>query len=112
MDSSVIAKLISSLKATLKARDFDMTNLSDSYLEVEIRQAINAINNCRNFTATDAKPFDTKYEYLIIPMCVSSIAKIGAEGETAHNENNISRSYGTDGMYPKDLLKQIIPLAK
>lgn len=113
MDTNkTIVNLISSLRATLKARDFDMTNLSDSYLEVEIRLAIGAINRCRNFTPTDSKMFDSKYEYLIIPLCISSIAKIGAEGETSHVENNVTRIYGSDGNYPKNLLGQIIPLAK
>ena len=61
MDTNkTIVNLISSLRATLKARDFDMTNLSDSYLEVEIRLAIGAINRCRNFTPTDSKMFDSK----------------------------------------------------
>lgn len=110
--NKTIVNLISSLRATLKARDFDMTNLSDSYLEVEIRLAIGAINRCRNFTPTDTKLFDSKYEYLIIPMCVSSIAKIGAEGETSHNENGVNRAYESGGSYPKSLLAQIIPLAK
>ena len=56
--------------------------------------------------------FDSKYEYLIIPLCISSIAKIGAEGETSHVENGVTRIYGSDGDYPKNLLGQIIPLAK
>ena len=113
MDTNkTIVNLISSLRATLKARDFDMTNLSDSYLEVEIRLAIGAINRCRNFTPTDSKMFDSKYEYLIIPLCISSIAKIGVEGETSHAENGVTRIYGSDGNYPKNLLSQIIPLAK
>lgn len=112
MEDQIISNLINSLKAMLKARDFDMSNLSDSCLELEIRQAIGVINRCRNFTPTDTKMFDKKYEYLIIPMCVSSIAKIGAEGESTHSENGIYRMYNSDSNYPVRLTNQIIPLVK
>ena len=45
-------------------------------------------------------------------MCISSIAKYGAEGESLHSENGISRTYSSGGDYPKELLSQIIPLIK
>lgn len=45
-------------------------------------------------------------------MCVSSLSKMGAEGEKSHSENGISRTYGSDDDYPNDLLKQIIPLIR
>lgn len=103
-------KLLNSLKVVLKARDFD--DYSDEYLLYEINQAICMINKCRNFTPTNEKPYDKKYEYLIIPMCISSIAKIGAEGEIVHSENGIVRNYNTGDDYPKELISQIIPLIK
>ena len=103
-------ELLNDLKVVLKARDFD--DYSDDYLLYEINQAIGMINKCRNFTPTDEKTYDKKYEYLIIPMCVSSIAKIGAEGEIVHSENGIVRNYNTGNDYPKELISQIIPLIK
>ena len=45
-------------------------------------------------------------------MCVSAIAKIGAEGELSHSENGVSRTYTSANDYPKDLLQQIVPLVK
>lgn len=104
--------LIERLKDVLVARNFNMTNMSENYLRTEILQAIGAINRCRRFTQTDSALYDSKYEYLIIPMCVSSIAKIGAEGQMTHSENGISRTYSSAGDYPKELLSQIIPLVK
>ena len=103
-------KLLNGLKVVLKARDFD--DYSEDYLLYEINQAIGMINKCRNFTPTNEKPYDKKYEYLIIPMCISSIAKIGAEGEIVHSENGIVRNYNTGDDYPKELISQIIPLIK
>lgn len=86
--------------------------LSDSTLDYEINRAIKTINRCRRFVASDTVLYDSKYEDLIIPMCVSSISKMGAEGQNSHSENGVSRSYGTSGDYPKELLQEIIPLAK
>lgn len=103
-------ELIQKLKSVLAARGFK--TYDDSYLDFEITQAIQEINRCRRFTATDKKPYDTKYEYLIIPMCVASIAKIGAEGQASHSENGVQRTYGSAGDYPKELISQIVPLIK
>lgn len=102
--------LVSTLKTVLAARDFK--SYDDAYLQFEITQAIQEINRCRRFTATEKQLYDSKYEYLIIPMCVSSIAKIGAEGQASHSENGIQRTYGSAGDYPKELISQIIPLIK
>lgn len=111
MDSTnTIADLVSQLKVVLTARNFD--TYSDDYLTYEINQAIAAINRCRRFVPTEDKLYDTKYEHLIIPLCVSAIAKIGAEGELSHSENGVSRTYTSANDYPKDLLQQIIPLIK
>lgn len=107
---SSITDLVSKLKTVLTARNFD--NYSDDYLIYEIEQAISTINRCRRFTPTSEIPYDAKYEYLIIPMCVSAIAKIGAEGELSHSENGVSRTYTSANDYPKDLLQQIVPLVK
>lgn len=102
--------LLNSLKVVLSARN--LSGFDDTYLSFEIEQAIAEINRCRRFTPTAKKPYDNKYEYLIIPMCVSAIAKIGAEGQTSHSENGVLRNYGSAIDYPRELLIQIIPLIK
>lgn len=102
--------ILQQLTVVLKARDFP--TFDDDYLLYEINRAIAEINRCRKFTPTEEKSYDDKYEYLIIPMCVSAISKIGAEGETQHIENGISRTYGGAGDYPTSLIQEIIPLLK
>ena len=102
--------LLASLKTAMSARDFE--TFTDEYLMFEIDQAIATINRCRRFTPKEDKPYDTKYEYLIIPMCISSLSKIGAEGQTSHSENGVLRNYDGGGDYPKALLQQIVPLIK
>lgn len=86
--------------------------MTSDVLDYEIERAIGTINRCRRFTPSNDILYDSKYEHLIIPMCVSSLSKMGAEGEKSHSENGISRTYGSDDDYPNDLLKQIIPLIR
>ena len=110
MDNEVNNTLLTTLKVVLKAKDFD--SYDDVYLQYEIDRAIGEINRCRRFTPTNDKKYDTKYEYLIIPMVVAAIAKIGAEGQTAHSENGVLRNYGSSDDYPKELVSRIVPLIK
>ena len=104
------SSLLGSLKVVLNARN--LSGFDDAYLQYEINRAIAEINRCRRFTPTKKIAYDSKYEYLIIPMCVSAIAKIGAEGQTSHSENGVLRNYGSAIDYPRELLIQIIPLIK
>lgn len=64
-----------------------------------------------------AFPFDPtvtevpeQYGFTQVEIAVYLLNKRGAEGETAHSENGISRSY-EDGDVPPSLLRQIIPMA-
>ena len=108
--NDTMSSLLNQLVVDLEARKFE--RYSDEFLLSEIKLAIGEINRCRNFTPTDTALYASKYEYLIIPMVRSSIAKIGAEGQVAHTENGIVRTYGSDGDYPKKYTSQIIPLIK
>ena len=38
--------------------------------------------------------------------------KFRAEGETEHSENNVIRRYGNANKYPREMLEDIVPLAK
>lgn len=105
-----ISSLESKLKNRLERRGFE--NVTDEDVNEEIERAIHEINRCRHFTATDDEPYDSKYEDLIIPLAVSAFAKIGAEGQSAHSENGINRTYTSGGDYPKDILNEIIPLVQ
>ena len=51
-----------------------------------------------------------KYEYTQVEIAVYLLNKRGAEGQTAHSENGISRSY-EDGDVPPSLLREIVPCA-
>ena len=102
--------LLSTLKVVLTTRNLD--GFDDIYLQYEIDRAISEINRCRRFTPDTENKYDSKYEYLIIPMVTAAISKIGAEGQTSHSENGVVRNYGSSGDYPRELIRQIIPLIK
>lgn len=64
-----------------------------------------------------AYPFDStvtvvpdRYAYNQVEIAAYLVNKRGAEGETAHSENGISRSY-KDGDVPPTLLREIVPCA-
>ena len=99
--------LLNALKATLEDRGFEKIP-SDTTLLLEIKHAINEINRCRRFIASDTILYDPKYEDLVIIYTIINIAKYGAEGENSHGENGITRQYGSIN----DVLSTIIPLAR
>lgn len=51
-----------------------------------------------------------RYAYTQLEIAVYLMNKRGAEGQTAHSENGISRSY-EDGDVPLSLLREIVPCA-
>ena len=53
---------------------------------------------------------ENKYKDLQIRIAVEMFNKRGAEGETAHNENGVSRTYASANV-SEDLLKEITPKA-
>ena len=49
-----------------------------------------------------------EYDRLHVQMTAYLLNKRGAEGESSHSENGVSRSY-EDGGYPRSLLRRITP---
>jgi hypothetical protein len=78
----------------------------------EIEMALLEYYNDRHFNPTEEKPYEDIYEGIIIQLALSSIAKYGAEGERAHSEGGVSRTYDNASNYPLKLTQKIIPLAK
>ena len=61
----------------------------------------------------DSSISDVPEEYAAVQIEIAAymLQKRGAEGETAHSENGVARSY-EDGDIPPTLMRQITPLAK
>jgi hypothetical protein len=58
----------------------------------------------------DIKAVPSKYEYKQCQIALYLLNKRGADGQTAHNENGVSRSY-ENGDVPESMLSDVIPQA-
>lgn len=80
--------------------------LSDATLQFYLDNASDIICDIRNSDAVE-----TQYLTLQIKMAIEMINKIGAEGEIAHTENGIARTYEKADI-SDSLIRQITPIAK
>lgn len=109
IEKSNLTKLYQKASRKAKVIGFDVT---DEIISDEIDDAIDFVNNRRDFQPTSNCLYDKKYSGIIVELALSAISKYGAEGETAHSENGISRSYENGSGYPKTLVMRIPPLAR
>jgi hypothetical protein len=92
----------------LKIRITEKVN--DVELE-DILESAKAVILSRRFPFGDwPEELESKYKDLQIRIAVEMFNKRGAEGETAHSENGINRSYASANV-SEDLLKEITPKA-
>lgn len=83
-------------------------NISDIELE-DILESAKAVILSRRFPFGDYPlEIEDRYKDLQIRIAVEMINKMGAEGEIAHSENGISRSYSSAGV-SEELLREITP---
>ena len=100
------------LKRQLKNRGFDISNVSEDDFYDEIENAIEAVNDRRHFISNDQKLFEDKYKGIVVRLAICAFAKMGAEGQLAHSENKVSRTYAGASEFPNDILKEIVPLGR
>ena len=92
----------------LKIRITENTN--DNEL-VDILESAKAVILSRRFPFGEwPAEIEDKYKDLQIRIAVEMFNKRGAEGETAHSENGVSRTYASANV-SEDLLKEITPKA-
>ena len=83
---------------------------SQDLLLLLVKQAESIVLNRRYpFGIPENATVPVQYEYVQIRIAVELFSKMGAEGETSHNENGINRVYASADITPA-LLKQIVPL--
>lgn len=82
----------------------------DSLLSILLSQAAGIVLNKRYpFGQPEGAEVPTVYEHVQLQIAVELFAKMGAEGQTAHKENGIDRTYEAADVSPS-LLKRIIPI--
>lgn len=79
-------------------------------LSVLVEQAEGIVLNRRYpFGSPEGAEVPPMYEHIQLQIAVELFAKMGAEGQVAHGENGISRSYEAADVSPS-LLKRIMPI--
>ena len=79
-------------------------------LSVLLEQAEGIVLNKRYpFGAPEGATIPSAYEHIQLQIAVELFSKMGAEGQTAHNENGISRTYEAADVSPS-LLRRIVPV--
>ena len=94
------------LKAYL---DIDDTS-KDKMLNFMLSDAQYEINRIRKYTPTETQPVESKYESIQVQMALAAYNKLGAEGESGHTEQAITRSYESGSVYPLSLISKITPV--
>lgn len=75
-----------------------------------IEQAEGIVLNRRYpFGPPEGAAVEARFEHIQIAVALELFSKMGAEGQTAHSENGISRSYESADVSPS-LLRKIVPL--
>ena len=83
---------------------------SDDLLSELLNQAGAIVLNRRfPFGYPDSSEVPSQYERVQVSIALELFSKMGAEGETSHSENGISRTYEAGDVSPS-LLKQIMPM--
>ena len=67
------------------------------------------LNRRYPFGVPEGATVPTEYEHIQLQVAVELFSKMGAEGQTSHGENGISRAYEAADVSPS-LLGRIIPL--
>ena len=75
-----------------------------------LEQAEGVVLNKRYpFGVPEGATVPAMYEHIQLRVAVELFSKMGAEGQTGHSENGVSRSYESADVSPS-LLKQIVPV--
>lgn len=83
---------------------------SPDLLTVLLEQAEGIVLNKRYpFGIPEEATVPTAYEHIQLQIALELFAKMGAEGQTAHSENGINRTYEASDVSPS-LLRRIIPV--
>ena len=96
----------------LKARIPDLIGNSRDALLNELLDTAKEVILLRRYPFANSLPDDLepKYLNLQVRIALDMYNKIGAEGEKAHSENGVTRTYGAQNI-STDLLDEIVPKA-
>lgn len=86
----------------------DDADVNDSLLSIYLNIAEQIIINRVYPFSVKSPDMPSKYDYKQVQIACYLFNKRGAEGETAHSENGINRTY-SDADVPASMLEDIVP---
>ena len=98
---------VTQIKAML-GNQLDETLSDDVLLAYLLIAGRKIINRAYPYSTDDSLIVPSKYEMLQCEIAIYLLNKRGAEGETSHSENGISRSYESADV-PESMMKDIVP---
>lgn len=96
----------------LEVMKFWFPNEAEMLLEAALERARLGILELRfPFGFEYEQELESQYKGLQLEVAIEIISKMGAEGEVAHSENGVSRTYENAGI-SDSLKRRIVPMAK
>ncbi len=96
----------------LEIMKFWFPDETEALLEVALERARLGILELRFPFGFDAEQeLESQYKGLQLEVAIEIISKMGAEGEVAHSENGVSRTYENAGI-SASLKRRVVPKAK
>lgn len=89
--------------------DGDNDDLLSVYLDIAADKILNRRYPFRRPPGAEVEP---QYRQAQLEIAIFLFTKRGAEGESLHSENGVSRSYGMATDVPPELLMQVTPLGR
>ena len=105
-----MAVTLENLKIYLKITDDTEDDLLSLFLSLAEKKVLNK-RYPFGYTDEEKATAIEKYSDVVMDIAIFLYNKQGAEGQTAHSENGISRSYENAGI-PDSFVQDIIPVAK
>ena len=96
---------ITSLEALISPDTADVKVLSQM---ITLAEGI-VLNRRYPFGIPEGATVPTQYEHIQLQVALELFSKMGAEGQTAHSENGINRTYESAGV-SNSLLRRIVPV--
>ena len=89
-----------------------LPDVPDALLESALERAKLGILELRfPFGYDETQNLEAQYKGLQVDWAIELISKMGAEGETAHSENGVSRSYES-GDVSNSLKRRVVPMGR
>lgn len=96
----------------LEVMKFWFPNEAEMLLEAALERARLGILELRfPFGFEYEQELESQYKGLQLEVAIEIISKMGAEGEVAHSENGVSRTYENAGI-SDSLKRRVVPMAK